>query len=202
MKYKFTMNFSADGCTQRNIEYIISRFGLPNSILELGVYEGGTTFWLSEVLDRFSHDYVYYAVDPHFGSVDLGDADFNSVKANFLSNLKTYGKDTVKYLPVTSTEALVQFKTSGTYFDLVYVDGDHRASQVLTDLVLSWECIRPGGVILCDDATEWKFTDSNQSSPAQMSPRMAIETFIMCNWDRLNIIKLPDSAQTAFVKMV
>lgn len=202
MTYKYTMNFSADGCTQRNIEHIISRFGLPNTILELGVYEGNTTFWMAELLNRFSHKYSYYAVDPHEGSTDLSSADFNTIRDNFRHNLSAYGRDNVQYLPTTSTEALISFKTAGTYFDLVYVDGDHRAAQVLTDLVLSWECVRPGGVILCDDATEWKFTDSNNSSPAQMSPRMAIETFIMCNWDRLSIIKLPDSAQTAFIKVV
>jgi predicted O-methyltransferase YrrM len=196
------MNFSADGCTQRNIEHIISILGLPKVILELGVYEGNTTFWMAELLNRFFHEYTYYAVDPHEGSVDLSSADFNIIRDNFVYNLNAYGKDNIKYLSTTSTDALIQFKNAGTYFDLVYVDGDHRASQVLTDLVLSWECIRPGGVILCDDANDWKFTDSNNSSPAQMSPRMAIETFIMCNWDRLKIIKLPDSAQTAFIKVV
>lgn len=201
MTYKFTTDFSYCSGTRTNIAYIIEKFGLPSSILEIGVYEGHTTFWLAELLDKFNYEYSYFAVDPHEGSRDLTDVDFEVIRSNFVHNLKEYNSSNVKYIKKYSSTAIVDLAYDNVKFDFIYVDGDHRASQVLTDLVLSWECTRPGGVILCDDATEWKFTDANNSSPAQMSPRMAIETFIMCNWDRLSIIKLPDSAQTAFIRV-
>ncbi len=201
MTYKFTMDFSIDGSTQKNVTHIITKLGLPKSILEIGVFEGKTTFWIAETLDRFYHDYTYYAVDPHSTSSDIDWVELTDVKSNFVHNLSSYTGNSVHYVNKTSTQALVDFCTRGVEFDFVYVDGDHRAAQVLADLVLSWECLTVGGVILCDDATDWKFTDTNGSSSAQMSPRMAIETFVMCNWDRLHIIKLPDSSQTAFVKI-
>ena len=201
MTYKFTMDFSIDGSTQKNITHILSTRGLPKSVLEIGVFEGKTTFWTAETLDRFYHDYTYYAIDPHSTSSDIDWIELTDVKSNFLHNLQSYGGDSIRYVNKTSTQALAEFIWSNTVFDFIYVDGDHRASQVLTDLSLSWECLSVGGVILCDDATDWKFTDRNGVSSAQMSPRMAIETFIMCNWDRLQIVKLPDSSQTAFVKI-
>jgi hypothetical protein len=34
-----------------------------------------------------------------------------------------------------------------------------------------------------------------------MSPRMAIEMFIACNWEKLEPIELPHSGQTAFMKI-
>ncbi len=201
MTYKFTTDFSYYSGTRTNISYIIQKLGLPSGILEIGVYEGHTTFWLAELLDRFSHAYSYFAVDPHEGSPDLTDVDFKIIHDNFIHNLKEYNSSKIKHIKKYSSTAMVELAYDNIKFDFVYIDGDHKASQVLTDLVLSWECLNPGGVILCDDATDWKFIDNNGSSSAQMSPRMAIETFIMCNWDRLQIIKLPDSSQTAFVKI-
>lgn len=201
MTYKFTMDFSIDGSTQKNITHILTKLGLPKTILEIGVFEGKTTFWMADTLDRFYYDYTYYAVDPHSTSSDIDWIELTDVKNNFIHNLQSYSGDTVRYINKTSTQALAGFIWSNILFDFIYVDGDHRASQVLTDLSLSWECLSVGGVILCDDATDWKFTDSNGVSSAQMSPRMAIEAFIMCNWDKLQIVKLPDSSQTAFVKI-
>lgn len=201
MSYKFTVNFSANGCTYRNIEHILTRFGLPDTIVEIGVYEGGTTFWLSDALTRLNHTYKIYAIDPHAGSEDLDTVNFNIIADNFAHNLATHNSKCVEHISEFSTQALVSLLSNDVSADFVYVDGDHRASQVLTDLVLSWELLKVGGVMLCDDATDWKFTDSTGTSAAQLSPRMAIEMFIQCNWHKLEIVHLPDSSQTAFRKL-
>lgn len=201
MTYRFSINFSADGYSRRNIEHILSKCGLPRTIVEIGIFEGNTTFWLADALTRFGHAFTMYAIDPHEGSEDLADTDFNLIHNNFVHNLSTYSGTGVTYLRDYSTSALTSLISSGFKADFVYVDGDHRASQVLTDLVLSWELLDIGGVILCDDATDWKYTDPNGTSAAQLSPRMAIEVFIQCNWHKLEIIRLPDSSQTAFRKL-
>lgn len=83
---------------------------------------------------------------------------------------------------------------------MIYIDGDHRASQVLIDIVLSWQLLNIGGMILCDDSTDWKYEDEKGYAPAQMSPRMAIESFINCNWDKIKVIRMPNASQTAFIK--
>jgi len=36
-------------------------------------------------------------------------------------------------------------------FDVVYIDGDHFPAGVITDAVLTWPLVKPGGLILFDD---------------------------------------------------
>ena len=36
-------------------------------------------------------------------------------------------------------------------FDLIYIDGDHSSEGVLLDGLLSWELLRPGGLLIFDD---------------------------------------------------
>ena len=93
-------------------------------------------------------------------------------------------------------------KIEGT-FDFIYIDGDHTAASVLEDLTLSFTVLNPGGVILCDDAVSWKYTHhstNTKSSDLSLSPRIAVDSFIHCNWSRIDIIDLPNANQVAFQK--
>ncbi len=42
-------------------------------------------------------------------------------------------------------------------YDFVYVDGSHRASDVLTDAVLAWPLLKAGGLLIFDD-DGWEHT--------------------------------------------
>ena len=112
---------------------------------------------------------------------------------------KLYNKN-ITYIPKHSTDGLIELINDNVQAELIYIDGDHKASEVLADLVLSWKLLRVGGVILCDDTTTWRYTDKNGTQSAQMSVRMAVEMFIQCNWQKLNILSLPDGTPTAFIK--
>lgn len=199
MTYKYTMNFSADGCTYDNMMHVLRTYGVPKTYIEVGLYEGATVFWLADILERFG-DYKIYAIDPHEGSVDLDSVDFNKIKETFAHNMNVK-KFNIEYMQEYSTPALFKLINSGIKADLIFIDGDHRAAQVLTDIVISWELLNIGGVIICDDSTDWKYTDKNNTSAVQMSPRLAVESFISCNWHKLDIVKLPNSSQTAFRKI-
>jgi predicted O-methyltransferase YrrM len=180
---------------------IFSTFGCPNTIIEVGVYEGYTTFWMSDVLHQYNPDLKIYAIDPHVGSNDLTDVDFNEIKSNFCHNLQVNDKKNVEYISKHSNKGLIDLINQGTKAQLIYIDGDHKAAEVLTDLTLSWQLLDVGGVIICDDASSWVFTDKNGTSSPHMSPRMAIEMFISCYWDRIKPIDLPNGTQTAFMKI-
>ena len=67
-------------------------------------------------------------------------------------------------------------------------------------LVLSFDILAPGGMIVCDDSISWKYKDKNGNEDPQMSPRMAVESFIMCNWSKIEPFSLPSGHQTAFIK--
>lgn len=198
--YNITMDFNCGNGAFSNIADIVQTYGVPNVIIEIGVFEGLTTFWLADQLTPHNKNLKIYAVDPHVGSNDMFE-DFTFVKQNFLHNLRVCQHKNVTYIPKHSQEGLIDLINQNIKAELIYVDGDHKASEVLTDLVLSWKLLQVGGIILCDDTTTWRFTDSQGIQSAQMSVRMAVETFIQCNWHKIKILKTQDSTQTAFMKL-
>jgi cephalosporin hydroxylase len=127
--------------------------------------------------------------------------DFNVIQQNFAYNLAAHPAKNVTYIQKHSKHGLIDLINMGVKAELIYIDGDHKAAEVLTDLVLAWELLNVGGIMLCDDTTTWKYKDINGTQSSQMSPRLAVETFIQCNWHKLNVLSIPDGAQTAFIKI-
>lgn len=194
------MDFNYSGGAKENIGHIIQNNGVPNTIIEIGVFEGGTTFWLSDELTKFNPNLKIYAIDPHVGSNDMSE-DPIEVYNNFIHNLNKNTHKNVEYIRKHSENGLIDLINKGVTAEMIYIDGDHKASEVLTDLVLSFKLLVTGGIIICDDAVDWQYKDKNGTVSAQMSPRMAIEMFIQCNWHKIQPIALPNTGQTGFRKI-
>lgn len=189
------------GGSSANITHIIENFGIPGIMVEVGVYEGVNAFSLVDAIVPARSDFKLYAIDPHVGSIDMKE-DPEMIYNNFMYNFNqcVHNKN-VEYIRKPSEDALIDLYNRSISPEFIYIDGDHRATTVLSDLVLSFKILQVGGVILCDDATDWRYTDKNGTSSVQMSPRLAIETFIACYWDRIKIVPLPQYNQTAFKKL-
>ena len=170
-----------------NITDLVNTYGVPNTIIEVGVFEGSTTFWMSDTLTPHNKNLLIHAVDPHTGSIDMLE-DFTDVKAAFVHNLSVSTHKNVNYISKPSKVGLMDLINADTKAELIY-------------MVLAWEILVVGGVILCDDTTTWRYADKNGTMSAQMSPRMAVEMFIQCNWHKLKILALPDGSQTAIMKV-
>lgn len=198
--YTYTWSFT-DSIAKNNIHYIFGNFGVPTSMIEVGTFEGGTTFYISDKYSEFVPKMQIYCIDPHDVSDDLAD-DLNQVKQRFLNNLNFCPNKNIEYISKPSSQGLIDLINQGVRSQFIYVDGDHKGSTVLTDLVLSFMLLEVGGVILCDD-TNWKHPkDSNIPDSPSMTPRMAVENFIQCNWHRLEVLDLPNGgSQTAFKKI-
>lgn len=183
-----------------NIDYIIEKNGVPNNILEIGCYEGHTTVTISDKYTQYNPNLKIYAIDPHVGSVEIQE-DPEHIHSNFIFNINECKQKNIEYIRKYSEDGLIDLINQGLRPEFIFIDGDHRANTVLSDLVLSFKLLVQGGIILCDDATDWKYTDKNGTAAAQMSPRMAIESFINCHWHNIEIIRLPNMSQTAFRKL-
>jgi predicted O-methyltransferase YrrM len=57
----------------------------------------------------------------------------------------------VSLIPVRSSVAVPKLIAEGVVADAAFVDGDHRFHQVMLDLTLLQEVVRPGGLVLIDD---------------------------------------------------
>jgi len=197
---KFTVAFN--DFAQRSIQNLIGMYGAPRTVVEIGCFEGYTTFNLTAMLVSQNPNYKHYAIDPYGMSDDLPEDMVDDAGSLFTSNLEKFEfKDNIEFINDTSWNGLLKLLHRGVRADLIYVDGDHRAETVLQDLVLGFELLEVGGVVLCDDSVSWKHQDENKKYSLQSSPKLAVDNFIQCNWDRVEVLTLNNGYQTAFRKI-
>lgn len=199
MTYAYIKDWSKS--TFKNIEKLFNvDIIAPKNTMEIGVFEGKTTFWM---LDNYPSIKSHIAIDPFRGNYNISDDVLDMIEDRFYENM-TYCKSAeskLTFIKSKSTEALYNVHKE---HDFIYIDGDHTANVVLNDLVLSFNALRTGGVLLCDDATNWKYTDhanGNKSGDISLCPRLAIDAFIHCNWKNLEVLTLPANNQVAIKKI-
>jgi hypothetical protein len=189
-----------DNIKLNNFEYIFNKVSLPGIVVEVGCYYGKTTGALVHRIVPQVPSMQYHAIDPFDTSIDVGE-DLEEIYQMFIKSLNSFPyKDNIIFHREKSFDALVKLRNNKISPQLIYIDGDHTAGVVLSDLVLSFDILAPGGMIVCDDSISWKYKDKNGNEDPQMSPRMAVESFIMCNWSKIEPFSLPSGHQTAFIK--
>jgi predicted O-methyltransferase YrrM len=146
-----------------------------NFCLEIGSFEGLTSNYIVENL--LSENGKLFCVDPltnvylneNLTETDIKNNEtiykyFNNQYDRFLENTKNNsGKINLIRKPSSEAypELLEKFKES---FDLIYIDGDHRASAVYLDAVNCFELCKKGGIILFDDYSWGKEIYSSEAT--------------------------------------
>lgn len=183
--------------TTRSFHHIVSSVGYPKSSIEIGCFEGDSTFNIANICHQQNPNYKHYAIDPFDTSDDLPEENISSTKKIFLDNLEEFEpKGVVEFINKKSFDGLIDLYSRGVKADFIYVDGDHRAPGVLQDLILSFELLNKGGIMLFDDSMTWR-KDNNPCN----SPKMAVDNFIQCYWDKLEMFELPSGYQSAIRKL-
>jgi len=156
--------FSSDWTTPHTQLWLrhLARFMRKPDIhgMEIGCFEGRSSIWFLEriasdpsarmsCVDVFT-DAIEQRFDHNLGVSGL---------ASRMTKLKGYSQDVLRTLPYES-------------FDFIYIDGCHLASCVLTDAVLSWDLLKPGGMIIFDDYL-WEL----QKPPGER-PKLGIDAFL------------------------
>lgn len=67
-------------------------------------------------------------------------------------------------------------------FDMAYIDGSHEPWDVLSDSVLVWRLVKKGGLIIWDDY------DYEKNKHSTGDPRLAIDSFLLCNTGRFELV--------------
>lgn len=193
-------NFDINGLKAENFMEIFQTFGNPRVMIEIGVYAGGTAVPLLHHVLPHVPNLQYIGIDPYTTSEDLQD-DLDQIHQRLIDIIQDKGYDkNFELIRKKSFDGLLELHHRGVQPDLIYIDGDHTAPTVLSDLVLSFELLKPGGMIICDDCPAWAWTDDRGHRDPTKSPRMAVENFIMCNWNRIQTYLLKHGLQTAFLK--
>ena len=152
----------------------LARFaGRPRvRMLEIGSFEGCSTVWfLNNVLTHPTARLV---------CVDLFDDPRR--EARFDSNMKVCGAGAKMQKRKGPSELLIP-ELERESFDVIYVDGSHEAANVMLDAMVSWELLKPGGVLIFDDY-EWE-----PQRPAGRRPQLAIDLFLRSHLGTYEILE-------------
>lgn len=198
IEYRQTLNFLDDDI-KHNLHYIFSIYGVPDKIIEVGTFEGLTSCYISDVYCHVGPIKIW-CIDPHEPSDDLS-TNMSLIKENFLHNINLCKNKDIEYLCKKSWDGLLDLLNKGVCAQFVYIDGDHRSPYVLEDLVLAFNLLPIGGIILCDDINWVNSKNDKIPDSPSLAPRLAIENFMQCNWHRIRLIDLPRGHQTAFQKI-
>lgn len=166
-------------------------------VLEVGSYEGASACYLIEHLGAKASLEIH-CVDPWewTENVSGGGVDMAKVEQRFRRNTALLVERSAH--PVTLEihkgrsdgvlAKLLTHKGKG-YFDMVYIDGSHEAPDVLADAVVGFQLLRRHGVMVFDDYL-WRAGEGQHDNPA-MSPKLAIDAFINCNYSKVRMISAP-----------
>jgi len=146
--------------------------GKPNvHFLEIGSYEGRSAVWfLQNILTNPTS--TLDCVDLFIG---------RGAEARFDHNIRLSGRSgQVRKHKGRSEDVLLTLVPA--HFDMIYVDGGHRAANVLMDAMLSWRLLKPDGLIIFDDY-RWEM----DKAPAER-PQIAIDLFLEAYADRITVL--------------
>lgn len=139
--------------------------------LEIGVFEGRSAVWF------------FQNILTHPTSSMVGIDVFNL--ENWERCIANFGRagilDRSSLLKGRSQDFLK--KMNDGEFDLIYVDGDHRARHVFQDIALSWDVLKVGGYMILDDYLIFSGTH-----PVDVRPQAPIDSFLSCFFSEIDLI--------------
>ena len=153
----------------------------PNlRFLEIGSFQGRSTVWLLENI-LTSDSSAITCIDTFEGSIEHTQHFQNDIKNLFdifYHNISKF-KNKVNIIKNKSQDAL---KKINEQYDFIYIDGDHKASSVIEDAILSFSLLKKGGIMIFDDYLWFqmkKFIDN---------PKVAIDAFLEIYADKITIL--------------
>ena len=156
--------------TEKDFDKLLSEFkGKKNlEFLEIGSFCGNSAAWMLEnILTDESSKLT--CVDPWNGNIVHEDFDFNDVEKAFDQQLEPYKSRLIKEKMYSENYLM---KNRDKQFDFIYIDGDHMPQAFMIDALLSWELLKPGGIMAIDDYA-WSHPRGEK-----YNPKKAMDLFI------------------------
>lgn len=141
--------------------------------LEIGAYEGRSTVW---TIENMMHDGGEISViDTWEGGTEHKEAndDMQDVEDRFHHNIREVrSKYPTRHVDVWKGESSRILRRMGDKrFEFIYIDGSHKAKDVMTDACMAWPLLCKGGIMVFDD-----YMWGGQKDLLDR-PKIAIDTF-------------------------
>jgi hypothetical protein len=141
----------------------------PSVIFDVGVWKGGSTLFIANLLKENGIEGAIIAIDTFLGSPEHweragGFGNFIIRKhgrpllyEQFLTNVVRSGfQDWIVPLPQTSENAAAILTHLGINASLIHIDAVHEYEPVMRDIRAYWDLLEPGGYLIGDDYnTDW-----------------------------------------------
>ena len=172
----------------------------PRYILEIGCYEGKSTTYLIEMLAS-QHEIEIHCIDSWEGGSEhkqggFAEANMKAVSERFAHNIRIARQKAKHQVNLIihkglSCRQLPKLLNEGKhdYFDFIYIDASHQAPDVLLDAILSFELLKPQGVLAFDDYL-WHEPLPGGVDPIRC-PKIAIDAFTTIYCRKLRVIPAP-----------
>jgi len=121
-------------------------------ILEIGSFEG----YSANIFNKTFFEPEIYCVDPWMVYSEHRNINFDQIESNFDKNTK---KLNVKKFKMLSSEF---FRNNNKTFDLIYIDGSHKADDVFDDAIEAFKILNKNGLLFFDDFLGYLSFDNNQ----------------------------------------
>lgn len=174
MSYTFTQDWFAGAGYWESLKPLMKQ---RKAFLEIGSYEGRSTVWTVEHMMEDGGHIV--AIDSWEGGEEHASVGepMKAVEANFNANAAVASANfperrivkTKAYSHVGLGEELYKQRQ----YDFIYIDGSHKAMDVLSDACMSFHLLKPGGLMVFDDLYWGDVRDILHR------PKLAIDAF--CN---------------------
>ena len=147
-------------------------------ILEIGSYEGRSCIWFCENLPGSTITCVdtFEGSNEHY--TDMKDGLYD----RFSENTAEF-KDRIIVLQGYSDKVLRRLEPIEQY-DVAYIDGSHYTCDVLSDAILTFPLVKPGGLIIFDDY-EWPGHKGTLANP-----KLGINAFVACYEDKVDVVSV------------
>ena len=117
------------------------------SVIEIGLAYGSSALAIGEALCAADATDVSHTIIDPFQAASYGNVGQDAMIAAGLADHTTFIEE-------PSSIALARLVADGVTVDAAFVDGSHRFHEVFVDLYFLRKLVRPGGLVILDDA-EW-----------------------------------------------
>lgn len=165
--------------------FVLFREFKPATFLEIGVYRGQVISLASLLARELNSPCEVHGISPFSAAGDAVSRYLTGIDywTDTLRNFDHFGLPHPHLLKALSTEPVARAHIQSRPWDMIYIDGSHDYEVVKQDWAACAESLRPGGVIVLDDASLFTryqpplFASKGHPGPSQVAEEIDRRAF-------------------------